>query len=686
MWSGRRAAPNARGTDGPFATLARARDAVREQKQNGGLKEPIVVMARGGKYYLREPFVLGEQDSGTPEYPVTYTAYPGEKPILSGGQKVTGWKSYRDSIFQAALPGAKGGRWKFRQLYFNGEPLLRSCWPKRDRENPLHGWACIEGPAWEGSKDAFIYKPGEVRHRWAKPAEVEVHLFVGHNWINDIIPVKSIDEARRMITLARSIYQIDRSPWFITVPFHPHQRFRVENALEDLEQPGEWCLDSEEGALYLWPPREDIDSAEIVAPILDCLIDLRGASWVTISGFTLTETMDGDDYHHEGYEGYGPAFPRRGLRYGSDAVHLKDSAYCRIENNRFYAVGGTAIYLEGYNARNSIRHNEIDRAGAYGVAMVGAKDYHPMYNRVEDNHIHHCGSLNKYANAVFLGLSNMNVVAHNVIHHLPHVAIGLGNSGYGRNIVEYNDIRFVDLEISDSGAINAWMEDPYPAMRSGEERAGHIIRCNLIADVPGVQVEADGRLRSPAHGRQDLTMGIYLDNGSSNCFVYGNILVRAGRFGIYLQGGRNNVVENNIIVDCACAVGFSDLVAHWFAPWMRGYMAGNRFCRNIFCTARPDGYILHLIRWDDRLVAQCDENVYYQKGVADYMVLTDGGKEIPLEDWRRMSFDFRSVLADPLFVAPERDDYRLQPESPALRLGFRPIDIERIGPRKRMRE
>jgi hypothetical protein len=68
------------------------------------------------------------------------------------------------------------------------------------------------------------------------------------------------------------------------------------------------------------------------------------------------------------------------------------------------------------------------------------------------------------------------------------------------------------------------------------------------------------------------------------------------------------------------------------------------------------------------------------------MVLTDGGKEIPLEDWRRMSFDFRSVLADPLFVAPERDDYRLQPESPALRLGFRPIDIERIGPRKRMRE
>jgi parallel beta-helix repeat protein len=468
------------------------------------------------------------------------------------------------------------------------------------------------------------------------------------------------------------------------VPLHPQNRFRVENALEDLDRPGEWCLDSEEGALYFWPPDGRL-TGEVVVPALDCLVHLRGASWVTLSGFTLTQTMDGDDYHHEGYEGYGPVFPRRGVRYGSDAIRLREAESCRIEDNLFRAVGGTAVYLEGRNTRNLIRRNEISHAGAYGVAMVGARDYHPAYNRVEDNLIHHCGAINKYANGVFLGLSNMNTVAHNHLHHLPHVAVGLGNSGYGRNIVEYNEIRFVDLEISDSGAINAWMEDPYPAIRAGEERAGHIIRHNLIADVPGVQVEADGRLRTPAHTRRDLTMGIYLDTCTSNCLVYGNLLLRAGRFGVYLQGGRNNIVENNIVVDCACAAAFSDLVAHWFVPWMKGFMVGNRFCRNILFTSCPDGYLHQLIRWSDALVEQCDENIICLRGGGSTVVLGDDGVELSLAQWQAMGFDRQSVVADPLFVDAAAGDYQLAPESPARSMGFQPLHLDRVGIRARPR-
>lgn len=84
-WSGTLAVPNTAGTDGPFATLARARDAVRELKaqQPAG---PVTVLVRGDKYYLDRTLILGPQDAGTRESPVTYRAYPGETPVLSGGR------------------------------------------------------------------------------------------------------------------------------------------------------------------------------------------------------------------------------------------------------------------------------------------------------------------------------------------------------------------------------------------------------------------------------------------------------------------------------------------------------------------------------------------------------------------------------------------------------------------------
>lgn len=100
----------------PFATLKRARDAVRKVKGKG---QPINVIIRGGKYYLDETLVLSSKDSGTQDFPITYIAYPGEKPILSGGRRIMGWKpsDFSAKILQCDLPEAKGSKWKFRQLF-----------------------------------------------------------------------------------------------------------------------------------------------------------------------------------------------------------------------------------------------------------------------------------------------------------------------------------------------------------------------------------------------------------------------------------------------------------------------------------------------------------------------------------------------------------------------------------------
>src|SRR5688572_11929319 len=102
-WSGKLPARNRQRTDGPFATIERARDAVHGLKVDGKMPNPVRVILRGGVYALREPLVFTPEDSGTPaatdwqkplgpDRSVTYAAYPGEEPIISGGRGITGWK------------------------------------------------------------------------------------------------------------------------------------------------------------------------------------------------------------------------------------------------------------------------------------------------------------------------------------------------------------------------------------------------------------------------------------------------------------------------------------------------------------------------------------------------------------------------------------------------------------------
>ncbi len=531
-WSGRAAEPNAETTDGPFATLARALDAVRGEKASG-LKEPLTVMVRGGKYYLEETLVLGADDGGTQRSPVTFTAYPGEKPILSGGRKITGWTPYKGNVLQCELPEAKGGKWKFRQLFFDGQRQRRARCPNFDPDNPLYGgWAFPEGPSGKGSYFAFKYRADTFGRHWAKPTEAEVYML--HPWGTvSIRSIKTIDEEDRVITLADGVKDFDVVPWHVPTPIDAGYRFYVENVLEELDQPGEWCLDTEEGRLYFWPPTDSIEDVDVVAPMLDCLVDLRGASWITISGFTFTETTTGDHMHRDGPEGYGALFPAPGRTYCGEAVHLKGAERCCVEKNHFAAVGGNGVYLEGYNARNVIRHNEVSHAGACGVCLVGSKyrhpvPHHPMYNHIVNNHIHHCGHFDKYCAGVFCGVSDGNVIGHNLIEQMPHHAINLGSSGYGRNVVEYNEIRHTCLETYDNGAINSWMEDPQDHTQRDAERSGHVIRHNLIADTRGC-VGPD--LAPGGHA-----VGVYLDNFTSNCFLYGNVIVRSG-------GGRRDLGE-----------------------------------------------------------------------------------------------------------------------------------------------
>ena len=102
-------------------------------KGDGKLKQPVNVMLRGGIHLLSQPFVLEPQDSGAEGAPIKYSAYPGEKPILSGGRRIAGWKRVDDGLWSVQLPEVEAGHWDFRQLFVNGRRRQRA-------RIPNEGW------------------------------------------------------------------------------------------------------------------------------------------------------------------------------------------------------------------------------------------------------------------------------------------------------------------------------------------------------------------------------------------------------------------------------------------------------------------------------------------------------------------------------------------------------------------
>ena len=179
-WSGTLASPNAQGTDGPFATLERARDAVRVLKKRES--KDIVVMIREGIHKLNKTIVFGLEDSGEGNATISYKAYPNEKPIFSSGKEITDWEKVTTDI--PSLPkAAKGNIWvanvsdKFLTLYDEKGMLPRA---QSEPFKPLKG----------SKKDQLVFPKGKLKN-WSNISDVEMIVRPMHDWILNILPLNS---------------------------------------------------------------------------------------------------------------------------------------------------------------------------------------------------------------------------------------------------------------------------------------------------------------------------------------------------------------------------------------------------------------------------------------------------------------------------------------------------------------
>lgn len=648
-WSGRLPAPNAAKTDGPLATIARARDAVRATRAKGGdLPGPVNVVLRGGRYELAEPLVFTPADSGTEQAPVVYCAYEGEKPVVSGGARVAGWRKHDEHLWVAEVPWAVGREQPLCQLFVNGVRRVRARTPNVGVYAYTKRLTLTQGsyPQCLGMTVAA----GDLQP-WSAPGERVVCLF--HNWVNSFNYVEKADWERRRLTFARPA-----GIFFLG----PRVRYYVENAFEYLDAPGEWFLDRGKGELFYYPTeREDMTRVEVIAPaLLQTLVRVVGepelglfVEHLTFRGLSFQHT-DADlsrDYPHsvQGAHTQRGAFFATGMRHST------------IEDCEFTRLGEHAVSLREACAWNSVRRCHVHDVGGGGIYLSEAAPARPeealltAHNTIDNNFLHDGGHLFRAGCGVFLGgRASYNAITHNEICDLSWIGVHMGWSWTGRapaythhNEVAYNHIHHLGNGVlNDIGGIYTLGVSP-----------GTVLHHNLIHDVARFERGLEG------YGG----WGIYLDAGSSEMRVENNVVYNTRDGGLHVHNfgyPYGDVIANNIFA----------------------YSGDGQLIRN--AADEPEGNHVHLERnlvyngnpkmlggnnWKDGSKFTADRNCYWSEaGVPDFY-----GKEFA--EWQAGGRDQHSLVADPGFVDAGARDFRLRPGSPALALGFQPIDVSTAG-------
>ncbi|MBI2927938.1 MAG: right-handed parallel beta-helix repeat-containing protein [Verrucomicrobia bacterium] len=708
-----------------FATLEAARDAIRQFKQRGALpKGSVTVWIRGGDYVRERGFELTAQDSGTAEAPVVYRAYKDEPVRLLGGRVIAGFKpvsapevlsrlseSARGHVLGADLR-AQGitnfGQLKSRgfgrattpahlELFFNGQPMTLARWPNEGAWEKIAGFPETAGKGDDhGGKigdlpGGFLYA-GDRPRRWKDTSDLWVHGYWAWDWANSYERVESLGLEERLIKTA---------PPHGLYGFRKGQRFYFLNVLEELDQPGEWFLDRVSWKLYFWPPvgagftltpalslrergkgsqrvgeserprssqappavlplpqgegrgegernkkpsasttaRDSREVEVLVSTLEQPLLSLTDVSHVTFRGLTLEATR-------------------------GNAVVIKDGESNRIAGCAIRNIGNYGVTIEGGRGHGVIGCDILD-TGDGGVSLSGGdrQTLTPGGHFVENCHFQRQGRWSKcYVPAVLMSGVGQRV-SHCLIHDHPHCAILFTGNDH---LIEFNDIHHIALETGDVGAIYTGRDWTFRRNR---------IRHNFIHETGGVGMGS---------------MGVYMDDCVSGTEVFGNVFYKV-HWAMFLGGGRDHRVENNLFVECDPAVRMDGRGLDKSPVW-RGMVDD---IRRRQLAAGP----LSLYR--ERYPAMKTLDRYYGppggpviEGAAFTGVPPEGNvvaRNVCVGKWLEAGWHAKNewlelrenyVGPDPGIADIAKRDFRIHRESPVWKLGFEPIPVGLIGLRE----
>lgn len=676
-WSGMLANPNEQGTDGPFATLEHTKAAVRNLKKNKSTD--ILVLIRKGVYQLRETVVFDLKDSGKDNMSITYEAYPGEIPVFSSGKEIIGWEKVTTEL--SGLPEkAKGNVWvattsdKFLTLY-DAEGML-----PRTQSNSFNA---LKG----GKKNKFQFPKGKLKN-WSNVQDVEILVRPTRDWMMNVLPLTSVNEkTNTAYTAIDATYGIGKKGIW------------VENVLEELNNPGEWVLNTKDNKVYLWPRNK----TEVVAPTLLEFIRVEGKIDDKESGDVPVRNLHFRGLTFKHGERYTLTKNDVGLQHdwnmldkNNAIIRFRGAENCVIDQCHFLDSGSGAIRVDLYGKENKITNNHIEQMGGGGILLCGygpgTKDVNKN-NTVYNNNIHHVGKIYWHSPGIFLWQSGHNLVANNLIHHTNYSGLIIsggilrffkhGNGREQQRALRWDELKNLPKKL-DHKDIQPYLHSRYNIVENNEIHNA----MQKLGDGNGIYIRGAGEgnviRRNYIHhlvaetGKQS---GIRTDGGQMDAIISENIIYKCKSQGMTLK--LNNRFENNIIADVIAPRGI-------YMKLVEGPSHGASNKHNIFYSTKDDCTFISepspgkgLVGEDSRgretarmKDVDSDHNIYYCK--ADNSIAEKRLKELKNE-----GVDKNSKATDPMFVDPENGDFRFKPGSPAIEMGIKPIDMSKIGLRSK---
>ena len=538
----------------PFASLEKARDAIRALKRDGAFPGNGVAVELTGTFAMpTNTFALDANDGGPcADAPVIYRASKRGARFLGGHVlPESGFRTVTDAATLARLPdGARGkvvcfdlkslgvaslpplpdkfSGWSEMEVFSGGKAMRLARWPNT-------GWAEIAKVIDRGVKPIdkatgeweFGYKGGTFEYaedapaRWKVEKGIWMNGFWCHDWANETLKIGAIDKEKKQITAAAiHTYGIGNSSKWHTAK----RRYYVFNLLEELDSPGEWYVDRENGVLYFYPPGGDL-SGVVLSVQKKPLIQINKACNVRLEGLTFQYST-------------------------GKAVSVVACENVVLENLRVSDLTADGIGISGGKSCG-LNRCEVSDVGGTCVSVSGGdrKSLTACGHFVTDCRLHHSGRLQR-TQGICLSFSGVGIrVAHNLIYDSPYIAVVYGGN---ENLFEYNEVHSAMMESGDGGGL-------YTGRDWGSQ--GNVVRYNYFHHFgrPGVDWQKARGLNPDYEplGENVMVMGVYLDDCDSGDTVCNNIFYRTG-WSAFVGGGRYNTISNNLFVECTSALHVDD--------------------------------------------------------------------------------------------------------------------------------
>ncbi len=510
----------------PVKTLGRAKELIGVTRHNQKDAE-ITVFVGDGLYYLDQPVVFSSDELGTSEFPVMIKASDNAKPVFTGGTRLLKWKILKDKSRLKLLPrGARhnvyvtdlkkagvsdwgdplepGNR---PELFCNGKLQTLARWPDTGFTRAGLAKGNTETPPsyrkYRGTKEGVFEYADSRQNRWALENEVCLGGYWYWDWAEEFQKVVRIDTLSKMFYLAEPYHRYG---------YKDSLRYFGVNLFCELDQPGEWYLNREEGKLY-WVPPSGVNpgKSQVMLSLFKApyMVELNDCSSVTLQGLSFSESR-------------------------GSAILVSGGKNCLVKDCRIERMGRDGIHIDG-GSGNGVSGCLIHTLGYSGISMKGGnrKTLEPANHFIEHTIVENF-SLHKrtYEPAVHLDGCGMRV-SHNRFRFSSSSAMRVEGNDF---TIEYNEISHVVNESDDQGGLDMWYNPSY---------RGIVVRYNHWSDITG--------------GNHTGAAGVRLDDMISGVLIYGNIFERCGSEsfgGVQIHGGKDNLVDNNLFYQCNAGVSF----------------------------------------------------------------------------------------------------------------------------------